>query len=138
MLPTIEKQASIAFRDLDADACEEAVQEVVCNAMQAYCRLVELNKTSIAYPTALAKYGIAQTRTGRKVGNKLNARDVLSRYAQRKQGFQVNRLDRFDHEEQSWREICVEDKHAGPDLVAATKIDFAAWLRSLTSRQTHG
>jgi hypothetical protein len=39
MIPTIERNAKIAFRYLDLEAREEAVQETVCNACQAYVRL---------------------------------------------------------------------------------------------------
>ncbi len=49
MLPTIRRHATIAFRELDDEASEEAVQEVICNAMRAYVRLAELGKTNVAY-----------------------------------------------------------------------------------------
>ena len=42
MLPAIQRHARIAFRKLDPEAREEAVQHVVCNACVAYRRLVEL------------------------------------------------------------------------------------------------
>lgn len=135
MLPAIRQHARIAFRDLDAEAKEEAEQEVICNAMRAYVRLVELDKTKIAYASALARYGVSQVRTGRKVGGKLNVKDVTSEYAQQKKGIKVERLDRYDQDEQGWREIVVEDRHAGPAEVAATKIDFDDWLKRLTSKQ---
>ena len=80
MLPIIENEARIAFRHLDPEAREEAVQETVCNACQAYARLFELDKTDVAYPRVLARFGISQTRAGRKVGGKLNCHDVLSPY----------------------------------------------------------
>lgn len=50
MIPTIETHAKISFRHLDAEAREEAVQETICNACQAYARLFELKKTAVAYP----------------------------------------------------------------------------------------
>ena len=135
LLPDIRRHAVIAFRNLNSEAREEAIQETICNALRAYVRLVERDKTDLAYASVLARYGVAQVCSGRKVGGKLNARDVSSRYARRKQGFKVERLDRFDQEEQGWQEIVVEDRHAGPDVVAATRIDFRDWLNSLTERQ---
>jgi hypothetical protein len=45
MLPKIAGHARIAFRYLNPDARAEAVQEVVCNALRAYVRLVQLKKT---------------------------------------------------------------------------------------------
>src|SRR5262245_58995051 len=84
MLPTIEAQAKIAFRHLAPEAREEAGQETVCNACQAYARLAELGKTNLAYPSALARFGICQAKAGRKVGGTLNCHDVSSHYCQQK------------------------------------------------------
>jgi DNA-directed RNA polymerase specialized sigma24 family protein len=134
MLPAICLHARICFRRLDPEAREEAVQEVLCNAMRAYVRLVELGKVDVAYPTVLARYGVAQVRDGRKVGAKLNIRDVMSPYCQRQKGVVVERLDLYDAEEDAWREILVEDRHAGPADVAATRMDFDGWLQSLPKR----
>ena len=134
MLPRIRQHAVLSFRHMKPEARDEAVQEVVCNALRAYVRLVELKKTGIAYPTVLARYGVAQVRDGRKVGASLNVRDVSSSYAQRQKGFSVERLDQYDRNEEAWMEVFIEDKHCGPAIVAATKIDFTEWLRSLPCR----
>ena len=134
MLPTIVNYARVAFRHLDADASEEAIQEVVCNCCQAYARLVELKKTEVAHPTVLARFGISQTWEGRKVGGKLNVRDVLHPYCQKKKNLAVERLDQYDREEECWVEAIVEDRTAGPADVAATRIDFSTWLQILPRR----
>jgi hypothetical protein len=66
MIPAIQTHARIAFRRLDAEAREEAIQEVVCNACCAYARLVELKKTELAYPSTLARnVAIFRRRRGR-------------------------------------------------------------------------
>ncbi len=54
MLPAIEKYAKRTFRCRKGDAREEAIQETICNACCAYARLVALNKTNLAYPSALS------------------------------------------------------------------------------------
>ena len=82
----------------------------------------------------LARYAVAQIRDGRRVGSKSNVRDVSSPYAQMRKGFQVERLDRYDKTDGQWQEILVEDKHAGPADIAASRIDFPAWLSTLKSR----
>ncbi len=61
-------------------------------------------------------------------------REVLSAYAQKHKGFQVERLDQFDQEENAWSEVLVEDRRAGPDEIARTRIDFSDWLASLKRR----
>jgi hypothetical protein len=131
MLPAITAHARVSFRHLAPEARQEAIQEVVCNALKAFVRLVELKKTAIAYPSVLARYAVAQVRDGRKVGSKLNVRDVSSEYAQKMKGIRLQRLDKFDEEENAWQEILVEDRHAGPAEIAACRMDFSAWLRSL-------
>ena len=134
MMPKIETHAKVAFRHLNPEAREEAVQEVICNACCAYVRLVELGKADLAYPLVLARYGVAQTKDGRKVGGHLNCRDVLSAYCQQRKNVSVETMDKFDKVEDTWQEAIVEDKHAGPAEVATTRLDFAAWLKSLPSR----
>jgi hypothetical protein len=134
MLPLIEKHAKIAFRHLNPDAREEAVQETVCNACLAYRRLAELGKADLAYPTPLATFGVRQTMAGRKVGSKLNCRDVAGEYCQRITGLVVERLDRYDPDEAGWAEVLVEDRRAGPAETAIVRIDFSTWLHLLPRR----
>jgi hypothetical protein len=95
---------------------------------------LRLIKADVAYPTVLARYGIAQFRAGRRVGASQNINDILSRYCQHRKGVLVERLDRYDRAEDAWCETCVEERHAGPADVAATKLDFSEWLRSLPRR----
>jgi len=134
MLPAILKHANCAFAYLKPEARAEAVQEVVANACQAYARLVEQGKTAVAQPIALARYGVKQTRDHRKVGGHLNIQDVLSGYCQSRKGVVVERLDKFNTRENTWEEVLVEDRHAGPSEIACTRIDFRDWLDSLKHR----
>ena len=133
MLPAIRTHARVAFRHLDPEAREEAVQEVIANACRAYKRLVELGKTDIAYAGALARYGVAQVKDGRRVGGRLNVRDISSEYCQRRKNVTVERLDKFDKED-GWQEIVVEDRHATPADIARIRIDFGSWLGTLRHR----
>ena len=131
MLPIIQKHAEISFRHLDRDAYEEAVQECICNACQAYARLVEQGRADVARASVLATFAVSQVRDGRKVGNSLNIHDVTSDYCQRRKNVIVERLDRHDFETETWAEVLIEDRHAGPADTAAVRIDFAAWIKSL-------
>jgi DNA-directed RNA polymerase sigma subunit (sigma70/sigma32) len=88
----------------------------------------------VAYPTVLARYAVAQIQDGRRVGSRLNVRDVLSPYAQKHKGIHVERLDHFDREEDQWIEAVVEDSRTPvPDQVAF-RCDFPAWLETLPRR----
>jgi hypothetical protein len=134
MMPDIMKYAQTAFRQLGSEARYEAVQEVIVSAMLAYFRLYQRGKVELAYPSVLARYAIAQYRDGRRVGTKLNCHDVLSPYARRMNGIQVESLDGRHGVDGSWREVLLEDKHAGPAETAAARIDFADWFISLAER----
>jgi len=134
LLPTIDHQAHVAFRGEPEERRQDLVAEVIANCWVAFVRLMERGLEDMIYPTPLARYAIKQVRSGRKVGTKLNVRDVSSEYAQRSKGFAVGRLDRYDQRKQEWKEILIEDRHAGPAETAASRIDFAEWLHSLPHR----
>ncbi len=135
MLPNIKRHASFTLRDLKDEARDEALQEVIASSFVAFTRLCELGKEDLAYPSVLARFAVAQFRSGRRVGNRLNCRDVLSECAQRSKGFRVERLDKFHNDCQVWQEVLVEDRRATPAELAMYRIDFRAWLKSMTARQ---
>jgi hypothetical protein len=134
MLPAITTHARIAFRDLGPEARQEAVQEVVCNAMVAYAGLAQRGRVTRAYPSVLARFAVAQTRAHRKVGGHLNCKDISSPYCQTHKGVIVERLDRFDGEEGRWVEAVVEDHHTPVPEQVAFRCDFPAWLNTLSRR----
>jgi hypothetical protein len=132
MLPLIATHARIAFGNHDPERREDLVQEAIANALVAFVRLVQLKKADLAYPTVLAKYAVAQINDGRRVGNRLNVKDVSSAYCQRRKKITMERLDHFDDDENTWEEAVVVDTRSAPvpDIVAF-RCDFAAWLKSL-------
>jgi DNA-binding NarL/FixJ family response regulator len=134
MLPAIVRCLRVAFRALQDEAREEAIQEALANTCIAYARLVQRGAADRAFPTVLARFAAAQVREGRRVGSRRNVRDVLSPYAQRKKQFFVERLDRFDTEEGQWLEAVVEDPHTPVFDQVWFRIDFPAWLDRLTPR----
>src|SRR6185436_17924862 len=92
MLPAIKEQARIASRGLRPDAKEDFIAEVIANAFVAYARLVERGKEDVAFATPLALYAIKQVRAGRRVGNKMNVRDITSSYCKIFRGVTIERL----------------------------------------------
>ena len=134
MLPAIRRHTRIAFRYLDAEAHEEAVQSAIAHACVAFARLVELDRAALAYAGPLAHYAVARVRNDRHVGGREKKGDVLSLLWQRKMGVRVQSLGCPGSGESGWQEILVEDRHATPADIAATRIDFQAWLSSLPAR----
>lgn len=135
MLPQIREQARLACRSAQPEAREDFITEVVANAFVACARLAERGKVELAYPTPLTLFAIRQVRAGRRIGTKLNVRDVTSGYAQRVKKFTVERLSEFDKGQGEWREFLLEDRKAGPADTAAARIDVADWFSSLARGQ---
>jgi len=127
MLPSIRQQARFAFRAETPERRDDLVTEVIANCFVAFVRLMDRGKAGKVYPTPLVQYAIKQVRDGRHVGTSLNVNDVSSEHAQRSKGIVVESLDRYDQRKQEWREILIEDRHAGPAETAASRIDFSAW-----------
>ncbi len=136
LLPQIEQQARVAFRGLGSEQRQELIAEVIANAYVAFARLVQRGIEDSIYATPLAQFAIRQVRTGRRVGGKLNVKDVTSVHCQRRKGVQVESLTRYNQRKEQWQELVVEDRTAGPADVAATRIDFGEWLRTLPGKQS--
>lgn len=135
LLPLIQKKAAYAFRHFKSEQKEELVAEAVANAYCAFVRLVRRGLESIAYSTPLALFAIKQIRSGRRVGTKLNTRDLMSEHTHGARGITVERLDQYQKEEEGWLEVVVEDRRSGPADVVATRLDFADWFASLPQRR---
>jgi len=135
MLPIIRQCAREAFARRDPESQQDLVHEVVVNALVAYVRLFQRGRVALAYPTVLARYGIAQVQEGRRVGNRLNVQDISSNYCQRRKGVTVERLDHFDAEENAWREAVLQDTRSAPvPETVAFRCDFADWLKRMPTR----
>jgi hypothetical protein len=134
MLPAIRRQTARYVRHLSNEAHDDAFHEIVADTVVAYARLAELGKEDLAYPTPLVKYAWAKYRAGRRVGNRLNVRNVMSEHCRRRNHFVIESLDRFRGSTGNWREVLVEDRHASPAEIAAIRVDFFEWLKTLTSR----
>jgi hypothetical protein len=134
LLPQIQQMARWAFRRCPREEREEAMAEVIAHAWIGFQSLMDRGLEHLVCATPLAKFAIKRVRAGRCVGCSRNVNDVCSRYAQRERGFHVERLDDYDKRRDRWREILVEDRHAGPAETAAARIDFLEWLASLSVR----
>jgi hypothetical protein len=132
MLPEIEQRLRGAFRDLNPEARDDATAEGIVNCLLAFVRLFEQGRMDAASASTLAWFGVLQVRKGRQAGCRLNSRELLSRYAQRHNGFEVERLDRCIGDE--WVDVLVEDKRSSVANQVAARMDIRAWLATLTVR----
>jgi len=128
MLPFIERRARFCFRDLDSEAIEEAVQETIANSWLSYDRLVRQGRKELANKTSLARYAVAQVRAGRRISASLNIHDVSSHHCQRRRNI---RVQQFSQQNNAWDDVLVEDRHVTPADLAASRIDYPAFLDTL-------
>jgi hypothetical protein len=134
MLPAIQRAAARRFRKTPYDERCELIAEVVALAFAMYVRLIERGKCDLAYATPLAAYGCRQVVVGRRLGSPLNVNDVTSPSCRRRKGVSVQSLTPRDRRTGEWREILVEDRRSTPADIAAARIDFPAFFRSLSRR----
>jgi hypothetical protein len=134
MMPVIEQQALTTFRDMDADAKEDAVSEVVANAMCAYRRLHERGELQRAFASALTRYAIRQFFDGRRTGTSQCSRDVYSARAKKTAGYEIFSLGAPSDQVGEWLECLIDDNgEPVPDQVVFL-MDFPRWLVSQTPR----
>jgi hypothetical protein len=134
MLPAIQRHFEITFRHLRRQEREEATQEAIANACVAFIGLVQQGRSHLAIASALARFAVARVYDGREVASRLNARDVLSPYAQRKKRVVVERLDRYNVSRGEWVEAVVEDTRTPVPEQVWFRVDFPEWLQTLLPR----
>ncbi len=136
VLPAVEHHARFAFRHAkSAEALEDAVQEAVGLSWKWFVRLAERGKDATAFPSALATYAARAVKTGRRVCGHERKREALSPVAQRLHGFAVGKLPDFSTLDGNPLEEALHDNAVTPpDEAAAFRLDFPAWLTTLSHR----
>jgi hypothetical protein len=127
MLPALERQARRVLRRCRTCDRDEALQAILAYAALEFARLAARNRSHLAFPTPLARYGWRQYRAGRSVGGSLNSRDVASPSCQRRRGCVLESVD-------DWQHLVVENRRTTPAELAALRVDFSAWLNTLSPR----
>jgi hypothetical protein len=128
MLPEIQQRLRHAFRQLDAEAREDSIEEAIVHSLLSYSRLYERGRAESASPSSLAWYATLQVKRGRPAGSRMNGKEPLSRYAQLGNGI------RIEQTQGNWIEAMVEDKRAPVADQVAAKLDVSAWFATLTGR----
>ena len=134
MLPQITRHARLAFNNLDEEAQEDAVSEVIANAMCVYQRLHERGELERAFSSALVRFAVAQYKDGRRVGSRQASRDVYSPLAKRKSGYEVLSFRAPGDQVGRWVECLIDRRRTPVPDQAAFRIDFPKWLDGLTPR----
>lgn len=133
ILPNIRTCATYAFRKMNIEIREDAVQDVIVQCYFAFIRLLRQGKGERAFPSVLARFAIRRYRAGRRASGAVAGRGPTLETIQkpdhrRRLGPQERRIVR-------WREMLMEDRRTPiPDQVSF-RVDFPEWLKRLTHNQ---
>jgi hypothetical protein len=137
ILSTILRHASFAFRGIrDPGRYDDSIQETLALCWLWSCRLWEQGKDAREFSTALAAFATRHVRSGRSfVGKTTYRSDALSPLAQVIHGFTTQALPGVEAQAGSpWQVALQDNMQSPPDEQAAFRIDFPAWLASLSNR----
>jgi hypothetical protein len=136
VLPRVLSHGRVCFRALKCPhRHEDAIQDMIGLAWQWHLRLAEKGKDSTRFPTALATYTARAVKSGRRLVGQEKSQDVLSPLAQQRHHFTVRRLPDFETLSNNLlTEALADNTQSPPDEIICFKLDFAAWLSSLTNR----
>ena len=135
VLPAVRTHAQIQFRRWPRERREDAVQEAIASACASYHGLAAAGRCHVAHPGTLAAFAVMHVRGGRHVGgSQEGARDAMSAVAQRRHRFTTGSYSDDGREAGGLLQIALADRRTPVPDLAAFRIDFACWLRTLTRR----
>jgi hypothetical protein len=148
LLPRIELHGRIFFRHLRQQRKEESIQEMRALAWKWFVRLARRGKYPADFLMTFNTFLARAVNNGRRVVGMEKAKDVMCRQTQQRHGFQVESLPmstRTSHQElysmmhgQQLHDVYEERLRDNsqtpiPDQ-AAFRVDFPAWLATITQR----
>jgi len=136
ILPRIERHGHVYFRHLKCrHRQEDDVQEMIALAWNWFQRLALRGKDATCFPSALACFAARAVRCGRRVVGQEKGKDVLSPLAQRRHHFAVGKLPAFcTLSDNPLAEALIDNTVSPVPEQVAFRLDFPAWLRSLSQR----
>jgi hypothetical protein len=150
LLPRLQTHAEISFRHIPCAARrEDAIQEMLALAWKWLLSLAEKGKDVTEFTMVFVYLVARAVKSGRRLCGQEKAKDVLSRMAQAKYGFEVEPLPSATatrHEARyadvkGQRRQDVFEEHLQDNMVTPIpdqvqfRIDFPAWLATLTARE---
>jgi len=134
ILPEIEQRLRHAFRRLNPESRDDAVEEGLVHCLLAFRRLHDQNRAESAFPSTLVHFAALHVRKGRQAACRMNSREPLSRYAQMKKDICVEPLQRFSAAQDQWIDLILEDQRSSVLDQVAARMDMRAWLAKLSLR----
>ena len=97
-------------------------------------RLHEQGRAESVTASNLAWYAAKRVRSGRSAGCRLNSKEPLASYAQRRRGIRVEQLHANDSHDREWIDAMVQDRRSTVLDHVAARLDVAAWFATLCRR----
>jgi hypothetical protein len=149
LVPKIEMRVHMAFAYLNcANERADKVAEALALAWKWFVRLHDRGKNAATFPIVFAALVVRAVASGRRIAGGEPTDDVMSKIAQRKHGFSVTLFSstaRPAHEIQghphgqkafgALDERLADNTRTPVPEQAAFRIDFPAWLGTLSSRE---
>lgn len=149
-LPRIETHLRVAFRGIRCRHHRaDMIAEGVALCWRWFQRLNDRGKDATKFVSAVADFAARHVRAGRRLCGQDSAKDALSPRAQAMHAFKVERLPSSTaishhhlyseangqrlHDE--FEERLADNTVTPPDEQAMFRVDFKAWLKTLTSRE---
>ncbi len=134
LLPAIRTQTRFAIRHLIGDAQEEAQQEIVATACLMFARLHRKGRAEDATASSLVRFAVRRYRIGRRMAERTNVSDATSPACRARRGVRVESLVCAGSSD-SWEDLLVEDHRVSPADLAASRLDFRAFMATLDRRR---
>jgi Sigma-70, region 4 len=150
LLPRIQRHGEVYFRHVNCPIKKaDFIAEMVALVWKWLLRLAERGKDGFQFPMALASYAARAVRSGRRLCGQEKATDVFSTVAQQRHSFTTESLPistrtgfdnlyaqpRGQQNLDAWEERLRDNTRTPVDEQVAFKLDFRAWLRTLTPRE---
>jgi hypothetical protein len=148
-LPRIRLHGEVYFRHVRCRVQrEDCIAEMIALAWKWHCRLAQRGKDARRFVTAIATFAARAVNSGRRLAGIERPQDVLSRRAQREHGFVVASLPptphvsheylyampRGQHMQDVYEERLQDNTQTPVPEQAAFRIDWPAWLTTITER----
>jgi hypothetical protein len=150
IVPKIETHAGFYFREVKcSNKKADKVAETVALAWRWYLRLCQRGKDVNQFVMVFVFLAARAVRAGRRLDGQEKSKDVMSSKAQQRWGFQVESLPAStaashdslmgsvagQRQQDAWEERLIDNTLTPVPDQAAFRIDFPAWLQSLTARE---
>ncbi len=135
LLPSVRAQVRFAIRHLFGDAQEEAQQEIVATACLMFARLHRQGRAEDAAASSLVRFAVRRYRIGRRMAERTNVSDAMSPACRARRGVRVKSFVHETSVDPVWEEMLVEDRRVSPADLAASRLDFRAFMATLDRRR---